>query len=105
MSEGTPAPGGKDNNMHSGRRHVGHGVQFDVDALLEEARTEQDVGRRLQMYQNIERMVVDDAPVLFLTHSLEHVLVKPHVQGYVLVPISIPFERYLWIDPDQFPAD
>jgi hypothetical protein len=25
------------------------------------------------------------------------VLVKPYVKGYVLTPITIPIERYLWL--------
>jgi hypothetical protein len=28
------------------------------------------------------------------------VLVKPHIQGYVLTPIDIALERYLSIDPN-----
>ena len=69
-----------------------------VDALLEQARTERDVTRRLQLYQQAEQIIVDDAAVLFTTHGLSHVLVKPYVQGYVLTPIDVPLERYLSID-------
>ena len=69
-----------------------------VDALVEQARVEQDVAKRLQLYQQAEQLIVDDAPVIFTTHSLSHVLVKPYVQGFVLTPISIPLERYLSID-------
>jgi oligopeptide transport system substrate-binding protein len=69
-----------------------------VDALLEQARTEQDVAKRLTLYQQAEQQIVDDAPVIFTAHSLSHVLVKPHVKGYVLTPIGVPLERYLSID-------
>jgi oligopeptide transport system substrate-binding protein len=72
-----------------------------VDALLEQARVEPDVTKRIQLYQQAEQMIVDDAAVLFTTHSLSHVLVKPHIKGYALTPIDIPLERYLSIDPTQ----
>jgi len=60
-----------------------------VDALLEEARTESDINRRLALYREIEELVVSDAPVFFLAHSLSAILVKPELQGYVLTPIGI----------------
>jgi hypothetical protein len=30
-----------------------------------------------------------------------YVLVKPYIQGYILTPIDISLERYLWIDPSK----
>ena len=72
-----------------------------MDALLEQARTERDVTKRLQLYQQAEQMIVDDAAVLFTTHGLSHVLVKPYIKGYVLTTIDVPLERYLSIDAEQ----
>ena len=69
-----------------------------LDDLLEMARVEPDVSRRISLYQQAERMIVDEAPVLFTTHSLSFVLVKPYVRGYVLTPIDIPIERYMWLE-------
>jgi ABC-type transport system substrate-binding protein len=69
-----------------------------LDALLEQARVEQDVTKRIALYQQAEQMIVDDAPVLFTTHSLSYQLVKPYVKGYVFTPISIPIERYMWLE-------
>ena len=82
-------------------QNEGHYSNPELDALLEQARVEQDVDRRMEMYQQAEQMVVDDAPVLFTTHSLSYVLVKPHVKGYVLTPVGVPLERFLWIDPEE----
>jgi oligopeptide transport system substrate-binding protein len=70
----------------------------ELDKLLEQARVEQDVEKRIQLYQQAEQMIVDDAPVLFTTHSLSHVLVKPYVKGFVLTPIDVPIERYMWLE-------
>ena len=69
-----------------------------LDTLLEQARVEQDVTKRIAMYQQAEQMIVNDAPVLFTAHSLSYQLVKPYVKGYMLTPIDIPIERYIWLD-------
>jgi ABC-type transport system substrate-binding protein len=69
-----------------------------LDALLERARVEQDVPERIRMYQQAERLIVDDAPVLFTTHSLSYQLVKPYLKGYLFTPIAVPIERYMWLE-------
>lgn len=69
-----------------------------LDAILEQARVEQNVSKRMTLYQEAEQIIVDDAPVLFTTHSLSYVLVKPYLKGYTLTPISISQERYMWLD-------
>jgi oligopeptide transport system substrate-binding protein len=70
--------------------------QFDT--LLEAARIEQDVTKRIGMYQQAEQIIVDDAAALFTTYSLSYQLVKPYVKGYVFTPIDIPMERYMWLE-------
>ena len=70
----------------------------ELDALLEAARIEPDVTKRIAMYQEAERIIVNDAPVLFTTHSLSFQLVQPYVKGFVYTPISIPLERYMWLE-------
>jgi len=70
----------------------------ELDALLEAARVELDVTKRIAMYQQAEQMLVDDAAALFTTHSLSYQLVKPYIKGYVFTPIDIPIERYMWLE-------
>ena len=43
-------------------------------------------------------IIVQDAPVIFTTRSVGHLLVKPYVKGYIYAPIGVPLERYLWLD-------
>jgi oligopeptide transport system substrate-binding protein len=81
-------------------QNEGHYANPELDALLEQARVEQDVDKRMAMYQQAERMIVEDAPVLFTVYSLSYVLVKPHIKGYVLTPVGVPLERFLWIEPE-----
>jgi oligopeptide transport system substrate-binding protein len=61
-----------------------------IDTLLDEARVEQDVSRRLALYQEAERRIVEAAPVVFIEHSISAVLVSPRLEGYELTPIGIP---------------
>jgi oligopeptide transport system substrate-binding protein len=83
------------------QQNLGHYANPQLDALLEQARVERDVTRRIQMYQQAEQIIVDDAAGIFLDHSLSFVLVKPHIQGYVLSPIAVPLERWLSIDAEK----
>jgi oligopeptide transport system substrate-binding protein len=85
--------------FHSGSsQNSGGYTNPQLDTLLEQARVEQDITKRIDMYQQAEQMIVDDAAVLFTTHSLSYQLVKPYVKGYVFTPIDIPIERYMWLD-------
>ncbi len=54
----------------------------EVDRLLLQARTEQDRDTRLRLYQQIEQLIVNDAPWVPLWHGKEFALVKPYVRGY-----------------------
>jgi ABC-type transport system substrate-binding protein len=84
-------------HSQSNQNH-GHYSNPALDALLEQARVEQDVTKRMAMYQQAEQIIVNDAPVLFTTHSLSYQLVQPYVKGFVFTPISIPLERYMWLE-------
>jgi oligopeptide transport system substrate-binding protein len=70
----------------------------ELDILLEAARVEEDVVKRIAMYQEAEQILVDDAAALFTVHSLSYQLVKPYVKGYVFTPFDIPIERYMWLE-------
>jgi oligopeptide transport system substrate-binding protein len=88
--------------FHTGStQNNGHYSNPQLDALLEQARVEQNVSRRIQLYQQAEQLIVNDAPVIFIAHGISYVLVKPYVQGYALTPVDIPLERYLWLDPTK----
>jgi oligopeptide transport system substrate-binding protein len=85
--------------FHTGSQQNNGGYSNpELDTLLEAARVEQDVTKRIAMYQQAEQIIVDDAAALFTVHWLSYELVKPYVQGYVLTPIDVPIERYMWLD-------
>ena len=67
-----------------------------VDALLEQARVEQDQTARFELYNRIERMILEDAPWVLLWNDEDwYFLVKPNVQDYLLLPLTIPKFRYI----------
>jgi ABC-type transport system substrate-binding protein len=85
--------------FHTGaQQNLGGYSNPELDALLEGARVEQDVTKRMALYQQAEQLIVDEAPVLFTTHSLSYQLVKPYVKGYIFTPIDVPIERYMWLE-------
>src|SRR4029453_16351496 len=89
--------------FHSGaQQNLGHYRNPNLDRLLELARVERDVGKRLGLYQRAEQLIVEDAAGIFLSHGLSFVLVKPYLKGYELTPIAVPIARYLSLDPSQF---
>ncbi|MEE8386592.1 MAG: peptide ABC transporter substrate-binding protein, partial [Dehalococcoidia bacterium] len=69
----------------------------EVDALLEEARTEQDQARRLELYQQVEEIIVQDTAWIPLFHGKSNALTKPYVRDYFIVPFVIPNLRYVSI--------
>jgi oligopeptide transport system substrate-binding protein len=71
-------------------------LQFDT--LVEQARTELDVAKRIQLYQQAEQILLDEAPWIPLYFGRDHFVVKPHVKGWTASPIVIPFLRYLSIE-------
>ena len=84
--------------FHTGaQQNIGNYSNPALDAILDQARIEQDVSKRIQLYQQAEQIIVQDAPALFISHDVSYMLVKPYVKGFVLTPIDIPIERYLWL--------
>lgn len=71
-------------------QNIGGFSDPEIDALLETARGESDVQKRLTMYQEIERRIVDQAPVIFTDHGISAVLVNPELHGWELTPIGVP---------------
>ena len=69
-----------------------------VDALLEQARVEQDSGERLRLYQQAERQIIDDAAWLPLYFSQSHVVVNADVEGWFEPPMVLPRLRFITVD-------
>ncbi len=68
------------------------------DALIEQARVEQDVEKRLLLYQEAELLLIEDLPWIPMTFGRDHFVVQPHVIGYEPLPMLIPSLRYVSIE-------
>ena len=68
----------------------------ELDAILEQARTESDIERRVELYHEAEKLIVQDAPILPLWYTGEqYVLIKGHVEDYRVTPMTVPKLRYI----------
>lgn len=69
-----------------------------VDELLEEARVEWDNTRRNNLFWQAEQIILDDAAVIPIFWSVQHLLVKPCVQNWPDLSIGVPKYRYITIE-------
>ncbi len=58
------------------------------DNFVRVARTDVQVDRRDQEYQQAQQMLADDAPVAFLAQSVSWYLVRPYVRGIATSPLD-----------------
>ncbi|KPJ58863.1 MAG: hypothetical protein AMS15_07515 [Planctomycetes bacterium DG_23] len=71
----------------------------EVDALIRKAQREPDAARRVKLYQEIQRLVVADAPRIFLWHRNIFTIHQPWIKDYRLYPIyNGDKSNLLWID-------
>ena len=63
-----------------------------VDQKLEAARVERDTEKRLALYQDVEKKLIDDAAWIPMFFDTTHALVKPYVKNFTFLPVVI--ERF-----------
>jgi oligopeptide transport system substrate-binding protein len=71
-----------------------------VDALLEKARAEPDVSRRVELYRRAEEAILEDAPLIPVWHHTYERLFQPYVKGVEVSGLGdsyIPF-RKVWLE-------
>ena len=57
-----------------------------VDAMLGDARKKSDPDLRLQLYRDAQKLIVEDAPWIFVDHGSQIVVHNKRVKGFVLSP-------------------
>ncbi len=71
----------------------------EIDAVLEEARTEPDIVRRIDLYHQAEQMIVDEAPWVPMWFTGDrYTLVKSYVEGYEMTPMIVPKLKRITIE-------
>lgn len=71
----------------------------EIDAKLEQARTEQDSEKRLTIYQDVEKQLIQDAVWIPLFFGHTDALVKPYVKNFEFPPLII--ERFRDVEVDH----
>ncbi|MFZ0889071.1 MAG: ABC transporter substrate-binding protein [Candidatus Binataceae bacterium] len=75
----------------------------EVDRLLAEAAPLADFQRRYALYGDAERLVVQDAPWVFLYNPVNYVIRQPWVHNYILNPMRPTRLERVWISPHRAP--
>jgi peptide/nickel transport system substrate-binding protein/oligopeptide transport system substrate-binding protein len=71
-----------------------------VDALLERARAQPDMARRVELYRRAEEAILEDAPLIPIWHHTYERLFQPYVKGVEVSGLGdsyIPF-RKVWLE-------
>ncbi len=69
----------------------------ELDGMIEAARAEQIARRRIELYQKIERTVVDNALLVFLSHGVDSYAVQENIRGFVVDPFGLVRFRNLYL--------
>jgi len=69
------------------------------DRLVEEARRVTDQGERMRLYQEADRILVEEAAIMPLAHRRLHLLVKPWVSKFLTSAIEQRFWKDVIIEP------
>jgi peptide/nickel transport system substrate-binding protein/oligopeptide transport system substrate-binding protein len=85
--------------------NIGSGYNFshinnpEIDALLDRARFETSMEKRIPLYHQVEKLIVDEAPWVFLHFYSAHLLHRPEVKGIKLGPMgeSLMQYRHIWL--------
>lgn len=79
--------------------NLGKFVDPNLDALLDAGKTELDVQKRIQIYKNVQRLVADQAYMIYpYTKPVNWQYVKDYVKGYKATPNgSFSPLRYVWL--------
>lgn len=74
-----------------------------VDRLLEQARTMLDETARFRVDAEAERLIVTDAPMIFLYNPITYVMHDPRVHDYVIHPFLPARVTDVWLEPAPAP--
>ena len=70
-----------------------------IDEKIAKAVTLVDAKARAAAYADLQKVVRDEAPWVFLYHPVDHRICQPWVRGFHMHPVwAVRFEQ-LWIEP------
>jgi ABC-type oligopeptide transport system substrate-binding subunit len=70
-----------------------------VDRLLDEARIQQNLPRRVTLYREAERLILDDAPIIPLSYYSYERIFQPYVRSIEVNALGDPYipMRKIWL--------
>lgn len=71
----------------------------EVDKLLEQARFETETSKRIQYYREAAKIIVSEAPCVFLHYYSVNLLTQPAVMGFKIGPMgeAVVEYRHIWL--------
>ncbi|NIA22721.1 MAG: hypothetical protein GWP03_00915 [Proteobacteria bacterium] len=69
-----------------------------VDKLILDGMAERDPVKRIRIYRDAEKMILEDAPLIPLSYGLNYGIFQPYVKNTFLHPLSIFRPNYFWYD-------
>ena len=71
----------------------------EVDRLLDQARAERDYLKRMAMYRKIEKMILEDAPIVPMINHLFQMVYQPYVKGVEVNALGGPYipMKKIWL--------
>jgi len=70
----------------------------EVDELLEQARQTTDEEERLDFYESAQQIIIDEAPIVPIYHSVLLAGLRDEVQGFYQYPSSFPYLQEVRLD-------
>lgn len=71
---------------------------LEVVQMMEEAKNIKNPEKRKEMYCNIQRQIVDDAPWIFLYYLTNNYVIQPQIKGAKMHPIGFYRFDQIWIE-------
>jgi ABC-type transport system substrate-binding protein len=74
----------------------------EVDQLIDKARTERDYLKRMELYRKVEKIILEDAPIVPMVNHLYQVVVQPYVRGLELNALGGPYipMKKVWLNKE-----
>jgi ABC-type oligopeptide transport system substrate-binding subunit len=69
------------------------------EELVDEARRVADQGTRMRLYNEADRLLVQEAPIMPLLYGRWHLLIRPWVRKFPASPIKLWFWKDVILDP------
>jgi ABC-type transport system substrate-binding protein len=75
----------------------------EIDRELDNARRIRNMNQRIKIYRRLESRILDDAPAVFLFHTMQHYLVSERIKGFKNHPLGLVRARHLYRKEDPAP--